>query len=1091
MNNKPNNTKNTPNISDKLSESIASIIALGGDFDYISAVNLETQEEHIYKCNPAFTKLIPGWENLGSYHERMKIICDLFVHPNDRSSFMHETSLVTLDESLTPDAPVRYVNFRELFDDNTIVYYQGKYVLLELEGAKSFVVGFKDVDKETREHITNMNVTETISNDYECLFHVDFDSLEEEHYRICEIFLNNVPDFGKETNYRKRASLLAKTIILPEDKEKFLAEVAPEKVIEKIKASVPYYVNFRITIDGKIHWYQAKFVNHKGHKDRNCAIVGITNIDEQISHKKQNDELLRRNLKLIECVASNYTSLLYVNLENGCFTQHVIQKKRREKYEKYGENYQTFDEAFYAFARESVYTNEQDNLIEKCKVENIRNRLKRESQFTETFRNIDQNNISLCQMKVALIDEENGIPKAAAIGFSYDEKEVALSFIDEKLRNEYEAIYLIDLENDDYMCLQLASQVKLERNIRGVFTQVMPQYCQYIEEEYRETWNRLCNIDYFRDYLSKADRRELVYPLMTTEREWRRAVMQVIQRKDGVATLFIFTFQKIDQEQAERFTLFETIEKQREALEQALAMAQSANKAKTVFLNNMSHDIRTPMNAIIGYTGLAASHIDSREIVTEYLRKIGQSSEHLLSLINDILDMSRIESGKMTLNEQPENLSEIVHTIRSITQSAIASKKIDFFVDVFDVKDEFVLCDKLRVNQVLLNILSNAIKYTPARGMVTLKVSECSSDLPGYAIYRFSVKDNGIGMNEEFLKTIFEPFTRVKSSTVSGIQGSGLGMAISKNIIDMMGGKIDIKSKENIGTEVLIDFNFKLAPLQEESDSRALTKLNGLRGLVVDDDLDACVSISKMLKDISMRSEWCSSGKEAVFRAQTAHDEGDNFNVYIIDWLMPDMNGIETARRIRQVIGNFIPIIILTAYDWADIEKEAYEAGVTAFANKPLFMSDLKKALIQCCDPQSIVPVKAEKPDYSGRKILLVEDNEMNREIACEVLEEYGFVIDTAEDGVYAVEKMEKAEPDQYDLILMDIQMPIMDGYEATRKIRAMSNPVAASIPIIAMTANAFEEDRQLALAAGMNEHITKPLDISKLLSTLSEILKR
>ena len=257
---------------------------------------------------------------------------------------------------------------------------------------------------------------------------------------------------------------------------------------------------------------------------------------------------------------------------------------------------------------------------------------------------------------------------------------------------------------------------------------------------------------------------------------------------------------------------------------------------------------------------------------------------------------------------------------------------------------------------------------------------------------------------------------------------------------------------------------------------------------MVDDDLSSCVSISKMLRNISMRSEWCSSGKEAVFRAQTAYEEGDSFSVYIIDWMMPDMNGIETARRIRKVIGNQAPIIIITAYDWADVEKEAYEAGVTAFVNKPLFLSDLKKTLARCCEPEQ-EKEKEEKADYSGRRILLVEDNEMNREIACEILEEYGFILDTAEDGTVAVEKMAAATPEQYDLILMDIQMPLMDGYEATRQIRAMTNGVQA-IPIIAMTANAFEEDRQEALKAGMNEHIPKPVDIRKLIDTLSHILK-
>ena len=314
-------------------------------------------------------------------------------------------------------------------------------------------------------------------------------------------------------------------------------------------------------------------------------------------------------------------------------------------------------------------------------------------------------------------------------------------------------------------------------------------------------------------------------------------------------------------------------------------------------------------------------------------------------------------------------------------------------------------------------------------------------------------------------------------------------MAITKNIVDMMGGRIQITSEENVGTEVVIEFDLKIADQREKKPEDVLAKLRGLRGLVVDDDLDACVSISKMLKEISMRSEWCSSGKEAVFRAQTAYEDGDNFNVYVIDWLMPDMNGIETARRIRKVVGDFVPIIILTAYDWADIEQEAYEAGVTAFVNKPLFMSDLQKTLLQCCDPESAKPAAEEKADYSGRKILLVEDNEMNREIACEILEEYGFVIDAVVDGVYAVEKMEHVKPGQYDLILMDIQMPIMDGYEATRRIRAMADPVAANMPIIAMTANAFEEDRQLALAAGMNEHVAKPINVPKLIATLSRVL--
>ena len=373
---------------------------------------------------------------------------------------------------------------------------------------------------------------------------------------------------------------------------------------------------------------------------------------------------------------------------------------------------------------------------------------------------------------------------------------------------------------------------------------------------------------------------------------------------------------------------------------------------------------------------------------------------------------------------------------------------------------------------------------------MSFRILELNVRNDGYATYRFIIKDNGIGMSQEFVNTIFEPFTRVKSSTVSGIQGTGLGMAISKNIIDMMGGRIEVKSKEHVGTEITVDFDFKVVNRQKKAEiPDGLKKLKGLRALAVDDDLNSCVSISKMLKSISMRSEWCSSGREAVFRAQAAHSESDDFSVYIIDWMMPDMNGIETARRIRSVVGDFVPIIIITAYDWADIEKEAYEAGVSAFVNKPLFMSDLQKTLIRCCSPEAAGPSAEEKPDYSGKKILLVEDNEMNREIACEILEEYGFELDTAEDGTVAVEKMENAKAGQYDVILMDIQMPIMDGYEAARRIRALPDKAVANIPIIAMTANAFEEDRQAAFNAGMNEHVAKPVDINKLIAAFTKLL--
>ena len=522
-------------------------------------------------------------------------------------------------------------------------------------------------------------------------------------------------------------------------------------------------------------------------------------------------------------------------------------------------------------------------------------------------------------------------------------------------------------------------------------------------------------------------------------------------------------------------------------LAEALSMAEAANRAKTTFLNNMSHDIRTPMNAIIGFTGLAASHIDNREQVQDYLGKISQSSSHLLSLINDVLDMSRIESGKMNLEEKPESLPEIIHTLRDIVQADIHSKQHDFFIDTVNVHDEQVFCDKLRLNQVLLNILSNSIKYTPAGGIISLRITEKAVKSSGYATYEFRIKDNGMGMDEDFVKTIFDPFTRVKSSTVSGIQGTGLGMSITKNIIDMMGGTIDIDSHPGKGTETVVTFDFRLH--EEPKVNMEIPELKGLRALIADDDANTCVSIEAMLQETGMRSEWCTSGKEAVFRAGVASDRGDPFRVYILDWLMPDMNGVETARRIRNAIGDDAPIIVLTAYDWSDIEEEARAAGVTAFVSKPMFPSDLNRALLSCIGrAESTVEEEKTGYDFAGKKILLVEDNELNREIAEEILTEDGFIIDTAEDGIYAVEKIKNAGPGDYDLILMDVQMPIMDGYEATRQIRALGTEISR-IPILAMTANAFEEDRKLALAAGMNEHIAKPIDLDILKATLSRFL--
>ncbi len=530
---------------------------------------------------------------------------------------------------------------------------------------------------------------------------------------------------------------------------------------------------------------------------------------------------------------------------------------------------------------------------------------------------------------------------------------------------------------------------------------------------------------------------------------------------------------------------------QRSNLKDALMQANRASKAKSVFLSNMSHDIRTPMNAIVGFTSLAMKHIDNRERMEEYLKKIMTSGNHLLSLINDVLDMSRIESGKIRLDEKACSLPEILHSICNIVQADVHAKQLELHIDTLDIRNEDIYCDKLRLNQVLLNLLGNAVKYTGAGGAINMRITEKAGAPDGFAQYEFSIKDNGVGMSDEFVEHIFEPFEREKNSTTSGIQGTGLGMAITKNIGDMMNGTIEVESELGVGSTFTVSFVFRTR--KEEKEEQAIPELKNCRALVVDDDFNTCDSVSYMLGQIGLRAEWTLSGKEAVLRTKQASMRKDGYLVYIIDWLLPDMNGIEVTRRVRQVMGDNVPVIVLTAYDWSEIEEEAKEAGVTAFCSKPLFMSELRKCLRTVIGAEEQVEEEKEgrEVQFKAGRILLAEDNELNQEIAVEILGGAGFTTEVAENGKVALEMLQRSDPGYYQLVLMDVQMPVMSGYEAVREIRQLENQRLAGIPVIAMTANAFEEDKQEALRNGMDGHIAKPINIELLFTTLNKVLSR
>ena len=532
--------------------------------------------------------------------------------------------------------------------------------------------------------------------------------------------------------------------------------------------------------------------------------------------------------------------------------------------------------------------------------------------------------------------------------------------------------------------------------------------------------------------------------------------------------------------------------KMNQALSEAVRAAETANRAKSTFLSNMSHEIRTQMNAIIGFTTLAVSNIDDKKRVRDYLGKILSSSNHLLSLINDILDMSRIESGKIHLEETEVSLSDVLHDLKTIISGQIYAKQLDLYMDAMDVTNEDVYCDKTRLNQVLLNLLSNAVKFTPAGGTISVRLKQFPGTVKDSGLYEIRVKDNGIGMSTEFVKKIFSPFERERTSTVSRTQGTGLGMAITKNIVDMMGGTIEVQTEQGKGTEFIVRLPFRIQFKQHQTEK--IAELEGLKALVVDDDFNTCDSVTKMLVRIGMRSEWTLSGKEAVLRARQSMELGDAFHAYIIDWRLPDMNGIEVTRQIRS-LGDDTPIIILTAYEWSDIEVEARAAGVTAFCAKPMFMSDIRDTLMIAigqmqAETEDTRPL-ASGSDFRGRCILLVEDNELNSEITVEILNGYGCQVDTAVNGAEAVKKIKNSKPGDYDLVLMDVQMPVMNGYEAARQIRALNDPALAGITILAMTANAFDEDKKKALECGMDGFLTKPIVIDELIGVLQKNLKK
>ena len=567
-----------------------------------------------------------------------------------------------------------------------------------------------------------------------------------------------------------------------------------------------------------------------------------------------------------------------------------------------------------------------------------------------------------------------------------------------------------------------------------------------------------------------------------------------INKKTGEKRWFYETVYRVGDDQSDKFiVVLSDRTKDRQSkfpLETALNAANAANKAKSTFLNNISHDIRTPMNAIVGLTLLLNHDAGDPERVKEYTRKITASSQYLLGLINDVLDMSKIESGKTTLNVTEINLAEFIDELGTMIRPQAKAKQQEFELFLADVTMEHLVGDRMRINQVLINILSNAVKYTPVGGRIQMTVTQLPQKTKDFVRLRFEVQDNGIGMSEEFLHVIFEPFAREINSVTNQIQGTGLGMPITKNLVELMGGTIDVKSRQGEGSIFTVDLELRI---QEQNVDEKFWENHGItRVLVVDDDESICINVIRVMEDTGVSVRYALSGDNAIRQIGEAHQEGGLFDLVLLDWKMPGMDGIQTARKIRAMLPEHIPILLLTAYEWDEIEEEALAAGIDGFLAKPFFLTSFKQAIVTVQAKEQKLP-GTEDSDHilAGITILAAEDNELNAEILRELLNMNNVACDIVSNGQELVEAFEKSEPGQYDLILTDIQMPVMNGYDAARAIRAGSHTRGKVIPIVAMTANAFAEDVKEAMDAGMDAHVAKPIDMNNLEAVITELVKK
>ncbi|MCR4956660.1 MAG: response regulator [Lachnospiraceae bacterium] len=1072
------------------------LFAWMNDYEMIYTVDTKTSETVCYQIEDLKEKHYGNYAYFGTYEINMADYIENSVYEKDRPLFENITTVDKV-KKLDVEKEMHFFTFRKQKEGRGPLHFFECRIAFVDKKREKFIIGFKNVNDEICLQEESNRAEEAYRMLHKVLKTGMWNMYYDEHgNRIRTEWsdeLRHMIGYKTKDDFPNEAESVF-SIIHKDDLGHVLSEI--EHAVYDKKGQYNYDVEFRIKTKNKgYRWYRTT-----GDVSRRAdgSPMNFYGVFLDITERKEHDALEKERQKALNQLnaAMAATQSIYETLKSGQW-YCVYDENGKISQTHWGENFrgllgyseEEFPNTVDAF-REKIHPADMEIMLSTYR-RAVERRSKNEIQSGEYRILTKKEGYKWFRSSGKMIRGTNGESdilygvlqeidesKKSEIEIEKQRQLLILRLnIINAISDIYHSVFILDLRRDSYRELHSMdnihnacgtgrdhAQITINKIVKAL---VLPNYVDEVLE--------FLDTSKWKERLEEKPTEYLEFEGRT--KGWNRATLIAAQKDDyDEITHVILAIQEInEQKQAEL------------QLNEALINAKQANRAKTTFLNNMSHDIRTPMNAIIGFTALAATHMDDTELVKDYLSKISISSQHLLSLINDVLDMSRIESGKVKIEAKELHLPDMLQDIKTIVQSDINARKLNFVMDYDGIENEDVIADRLRLSQILLNLLSNAMKFTGEGGMVIVRVRQLGGVKEGRCDYEFTVKDTGIGMSEEFLKHIFEAFEREHTATVSGIQGTGLGMAITKNFVDMMGGTIRVKSKQNVGTEFVVSLSF--AVTENAKSKKDIRELNGLRALVAGGDMDICFAVNKMIKNMGMQSEWTISGKEAVARVRYSLEQENEFDAVIIDRVMSDMSGMEVVHRIREYIGNEKPIIMMTSAKCVD-EEDALRAGVTAFCTKPIFASELKEVLTQPAKKSVSMDKNKKDVNFTGKKILLVEDNELNREIAIAILTEAGFVVEEAEDGDIAVQIMKEQPEKNYDLILMDIQMPHMDGYQATREIRAIESDYAKEMPIIAMTANAFDEDKKAAIEAGMNGHIAKPIEVKKLMDTLAMVLK-